>query len=156
MQRNIRLPVAALPLLQRGAFSTKDPLFGKKWVQLVVVTLLSIHTGLLAYGAMVHSPTYNEPAHLVAGISYWQFGRFDVYSVNPPLVRMVAAIPVLLAGCETDWSHFREGPGARPEMAMGGDFCQANGFRTCWLMTIARWACIPFSLLGGYICFRWG
>ena len=24
-----------------------------------------------------------------------------------------------------------------------------------WLFTIARWACIPFSLLGGYICFRW-
>ena len=39
---------------------------------------------------------------------------------------------------------------------MGSDFCAANGFRTCWLMTLARWVCIPFSLIGGYICFRWG
>jgi hypothetical protein len=69
---------------------------------------------------------------------------------------MVAAIPVMLTGCETDWKSFYEGPGARPEMAMGSDFCTANGFRICWLMTLARWVCIPFSLLGGYICFRWG
>lgn len=118
--------------------------------------LLAIHAALLAYGAAVHSPTYNEPAHLVAGLSYWHFGTFEVYSVNPPLVRMVAAIPVLLAGCETNWSSFREGPGARPEMVMGSDFCEANGARTVWLITLARWACIPFSLLGGYTCFRWG
>ena len=24
-----------------------------------------------------------------------------------------------------------------------------------WLMTLARWACIPFGLLGGWICFQW-
>lgn len=121
-----------------------------------VPVLLTVHAGLLAYGAVVHSPTYNEPAHLTAGISYWQFGRFDVYNVNPPLVRMVAALPVLLAGCETDWKNFHKGPGARPEMALGNDFCKANGARTVWLVTIARWACIPFSLLGGYVCFCWG
>ena len=83
-----------------------------RWVKWVVAGLLAIHSGLLAYGAWVHSPTYNEPAHLVAGISYWQFGRFDVYSVNPPLVKLVAAIPVMLAGCETDWKSFYEAPGA--------------------------------------------
>lgn len=30
-----------------------------------VVVLLVIHTGLLAYSAYVHSPTLNEPGHLV-------------------------------------------------------------------------------------------
>ncbi|MBA3313142.1 MAG: hypothetical protein M3552_15670 [Planctomycetota bacterium] len=79
-----------------------------------VPVLLVVHAGLLGYGAVVHSPTYNEPAHLVAGISYWRFGRFDVYSVNPPLVRFVAAAPVLFAGCETDWESFRKGPGGTP------------------------------------------
>jgi hypothetical protein len=118
--------------------------------------LLAVHATLLAYGAYVHSPTYNEPGHLVAGISYCQFGRFDVYKVNPPLVRYVAAIPVLLSGCKTDWKSFYDGPGARPEMGLGADFCNANGFRTCWLMTLARWGCVPFSLVGGYFVFRWG
>lgn len=64
--------------------------------------LLTFHAALLACGAYIHSPTLNEPGHLVAGMSNWQFGRFDVYKVNPPLVRMVAALPMLLADPQTN------------------------------------------------------
>jgi len=113
------------------------------------VAVCLVHVSLLAYGARVHSPTYNEPAHLVAGLSYWSFGRFDVYSVNPPLVKLVAALPVLAVGCKTDWSSFSSGPGARPEVSLGESFVHANGERSLWLITLPRWACIPFSLLGG-------
>ena len=128
----------------------------RRTVTWIVLGLLAGHAGLLAYGAAVHSPTYNEPAHLAAGVSYWKFGRFDLYSVNPPLVRMLAAAPVMMAGCKTDWRSFSEGTAARPEMTIGNDFCIANGLRTFWLITLSRWACIPFSLLGGVICFLWG
>ncbi len=31
----------------------------------------------------------------------------------------------------------------------------ANGSRSLRFFTVARWACIPFSILGGYVCFRW-
>jgi len=121
----------------------------------VVAVLLSVHTGLLAYGARVHSPTLNEPGHLVAGISHWQFGRFELFPVNPPLVRMVAALPVMAAGCETDWTKFNTSPGSRPEGVIGADFIAANGERSLWLFTLARWACIPFSVIGGLFCFLW-
>ena len=124
-------------------------------VRSIVASLLLVHTGLLAYSAYVHSPTLNEPGHLVAGISHWRFGRFELYRVNPPLVRMIAALPVMAAGAETDWRGFEEDPGARPVFGMGGRFLAVNGERSFWLFTIARWACIPFSLLGGYVCFRW-
>ncbi len=124
-------------------------------VSAVVILLLVIHAGLLAYAATRHSPTLNEPGHLVAGISHWQYGRFDLYRVNPPLSHMVAALPVLATGAETDWGNFRDAPGARPEFVIGADFVKVNGERSLWLFTLARWACIPFSLLGGYICFRW-
>lgn len=40
-------------------------------VWLVVVLLLAIHVGVLAWAATRHSPTLNEPVHLVAGISQW-------------------------------------------------------------------------------------
>ena len=120
-----------------------------------VVVLLLIHTGLLAYSAYVHSPTLNEPGHLVAGLSNWKFGRFDIYSVNPPLVRMVAALPVMAVGYEEDWSGFYTGPGARPEFSMGEDFVAANGERSFFLFMIARWACIPFSWIGGIVCYLW-
>jgi hypothetical protein len=58
----------------------------------------------------------------------------------PPLVRSLAAIPVLLAGCETDWSEFTETPYARPEFGIGSRFAKINGFRTFWLFTISRFA----------------
>ena len=120
-----------------------------------VMALLLMHASLLSYGAYVHSPTLNEPGHLAAGISYWSFGKFDVYNVNPPLVRLVAALPVIASGCETDWTNFRAGAGARPEFVLGEDFVAANRERSFWLFTLARWACIPFSLLGGFVCFLW-
>lgn len=120
-----------------------------------VIVLLGIHAALLSYAATRHSPTLNEPGHLVAGLSHWQFGRFEVYRVNPPLVHYVAAIPVILAGYEEDWSGFDDSPGARPEFKIGEDFVRANGERSIWLFVIARWACIPFSLAGGLFCFFW-
>lgn len=125
-------------------------------VPLAVVSLLAIHAGLLAYSATTHSPTMNEPGHLVAGLSYWEFGRFEVYRVNPPLTRLIAALTVMAAEYEADWSAYHEDPGARPEFAMGSDFIAANGERSIWLFTIARWACIPISLIGGIFCFLWG
>jgi len=120
-----------------------------------VFTLLAIHTGLLAYSAYVHSPTLNEPGHLVAGLSHWKFGRFELYRVNPPLVRMVAALPVMAVGYEEDWSGFHEGPGARPVFGMGINFVRANSERSFFLFMIARWACIPFSWLGAVVCYLW-
>jgi len=120
-----------------------------------VVALLAVHTGLLGYSAYVHSPTLNEPGHLVAGLSHWKFGRFELYRVNPPLVRMVAALPVMAAGYEEDWSGFHEGPGARPVFGMGEQFVAANGERSFFLFMVARWACIPFSWLGAVVCYLW-
>src|SRR5690606_30439573 len=81
-------------------------------IRLAVIALLGINAGLLAYGALVHSPTLNEPGHLAAGMSNWKFGRFDIYKVNPPLVRMTAAVPVMLVGAETKWDGYYEGAGA--------------------------------------------
>lgn len=114
-----------------------------------------MHGALLGYSATRHSPTMDEPAHLVAGISHWQYGRFEVYRVNPPLVRMVAALPVLCAGCKTDWTQFVPRPRSRCEFPLGDDFVRANGERSLWLFTIARWSCMPFSVFGGFISFLW-
>lgn len=121
----------------------------------VVVGLLSIHTGLLIYSAYVHSPTLDEPAHLVAGLSIWRFGQYEIYSVNPPLVKMAAALPVVAVGYDEDWSGFYRGSGARPEFRMGEDFVTANGERSQLLFMISRLACIPFSWLGAAACFVW-
>jgi hypothetical protein len=60
----------------------------------LVFIVILIHGGLLAFSAIVHSPTYSESMHLPAGLSHIHLGRFVVYRVNPPLARTVAALPI--------------------------------------------------------------
>jgi hypothetical protein len=132
-----------------------EKFFSNRITAVCVVLLLAAQAGLLVYSATRHSPTLKEPANLVAGLYHWKFGRFDVYCVNPPLVHYVAAIPVLIAGYNADWSGLSDLPAARFEFQMGDDFIRANGERSIWLFTIARWACIPLSLIGALFCFFW-
>ncbi|MDR1962672.1 MAG: glycosyltransferase family 39 protein [Planctomycetaceae bacterium] len=127
--------------------------FRDTWI--FVIVLLFVHSLLLGYAAACHSPTALEPPLLAAGVSHWELGRYELYRVNPHLVRMVAAIPVMLVGCETNWTRFVDGPRTRPEYSIGSQFIEINGERSLWLMTLARWACIPFSLIGGLYCFFW-
>ncbi|MEZ6128057.1 MAG: phospholipid carrier-dependent glycosyltransferase [Planctomycetaceae bacterium] len=127
----------------------------RRFIVAAVIGLLSIHAALLAYSATRHSPTLNEPGHLVAGLANWEFGRFELYRVNPPLVKMIAALPVLAAGYEADWTSYYDTPGARPVFSMSADFMTANQERSLWLITLARWACLPISLTGGLFCFLW-
>lgn len=121
----------------------------------LVAAALCVHAGLLAWGAYRQSPSACEVPQLPAGISHWLTGGFELYRVNPPLVRMIAAVPIFAVGANTNWAQFQGGPGDRPEFPVGDDFVKANGARSFWLYTLARWACIPFSLLGGYFCWRW-
>jgi len=120
-----------------------------------VAMLLLAQAALLAFSAARHSPTDLEPALLAAGIANWKYGRFELYRVNPPLVRMAAALPALFVGSNNDWRAFSDAPGARPEFAVGNDFIHANGPSAIPLVVYARWACIPFSSIGAYFAYRW-
>jgi hypothetical protein len=120
-----------------------------------VLGLLACQAIMLAVSAATHAPVMDDIAHLAAGVSNWELDRFDLYKVNPPLVRMVAALPVLTAGVKTDYGSHAQGIGVRAEFAVMDDFTRANGPRVVWLVTLARWGLIPLALLGGYVCYRW-
>jgi hypothetical protein len=47
--------------------------------------------------ARLESQTFDEPAHLYAGYSYWLRGDFGINPEHPPLVKLVASLPLLLA-----------------------------------------------------------
>lgn len=126
-----------------------------KWHTALVLGLMATQCILIGYSATRHSPTSLEPAFLASGISHWALGNFELYRVNPPLPRMLAAVPVLVAGCETDWSSFSDRPGSRAEFSVGEDFVRANGDRSMQLIIYARWACVPFFVVGSYFAYRW-
>ena len=120
-----------------------------------VAALLVTHAVLLAYSATQNSPVRDEVGQLPAGISHWTYGRYELYRVNPPLMRMVAALPSLAVGYKEDWHSFDSDLHARPEFAVGRDFVRANGSDWFRLYLLGRWACIPFCLLGAVVCYRW-
>jgi 4-amino-4-deoxy-L-arabinose transferase-like glycosyltransferase len=121
----------------------------------VVPALLIVHVTLLAWLSVKHSPTTDEIGHLPSGLSYYEFGTFSLYKVNPPLIKAVGALPVWLAGAKTDWSHLEGGFAERAEWTVGVDFMVANGKQTFFYFTLARLACIPFSVLGALSCYWW-
>lgn len=121
----------------------------------VLYGLLAVHAALLAYSALIHSPVPDEPAHVAAGLSHWRFGELALYRVNPPLVRMVATAPLLATDIEVDWSRYGRELSTRREHRVGDDLVSANGSRIFRYVTIARWACIPFSVLGAMACYWW-
>jgi hypothetical protein len=112
-----------------------------------------VHLGLVAWCSTYQSPTVDEPAHLAAGLSHIEYGRFDLYRVNPPLVRFIASWPVSLAGAATDWSHLD--PDFRAELLAGDDFLRANGEHAIGYFRLARWACLPLTLAGALGCYWW-
>lgn len=124
-----------------------------KQIRVALFCVLVAHAGLLAWMAPRQSPTPDEVAHLPAGLFIWQYGRFDLYRVNPPLVKSLAALPVTLAAPRTDWTlaHSQK----RPEFAIGTALIRANGEDAMWYFAIARWACIPLSLIGAWFCYLW-
>ena len=118
----------------------------------IVLILTAI---LLAWSSFRHAPVTCELGHLPAGLYHWQSGHFGLYRVNPPLVRTLAALPVLLAMPIYDWRNCYLDPITRMELVVGTDFVRANGGRSRLLFFLGRLACIPFTLIGGYFCYRW-
>lgn len=123
--------------------------------RLILVATLAIHVAMVAWGASRHSPTVDEPAYLVSGLSHWEFGRFDLCKVSPPLVRLVAAVPLQFVGPRYDWNSYDPNSRMRQEQIVGLTFVVANEDRVFWLFTLARWACIPFTLIGACVSYFW-
>lgn len=125
------------------------------WQQIAVVIVLTIHALLLARIAVVNAPVYDEAAHLPSGLSHWKFGNFSLYRVNPPLMRLIAAAPLLIGAPEEAWDGYSEAPYARPEFTVGRRFLDANGPDVLWHFILARWMQIGVSLLGAWVCYCW-
>lgn len=114
--------------------------------------ILFVHASILSYGAFKNAPTYDEVGHMVAGLSHWRFAEFDLYRVNPPLVRLLATAPVLFIPHQEDWQDWDQGGLSRQEFSIGRQFIKANGEHSVLLFSVARLACIPFSCIGAWCC----
>jgi uncharacterized membrane protein len=108
------------------------------------------------YAAFKNAPTYDETGHMVAGLSHWEFGRFELYRVNPPLARLVQTLPVTALPHEEDWRGYDVKSPTREEFSIGWQFIEANGRGTPTIFFVARLAGLVFFALGGWMCFLLG
>jgi hypothetical protein len=60
-----------------------------------MVFLLIVQALLLSSLSWSTSPNRTEIGHLGALVYFGHTGKFDVFHVNPPLVRMIAGLPML-------------------------------------------------------------
>ncbi len=110
---------------------------------------------MVVWLAVKQSPNVDEPAHLAAGMAMWQYGSFENYCVNPPLMRAVATLPILLMPHEKLWADFDGAPQPRPEFVLGAQFVESHPENWRHFLIAARCALLPFSILGGLFCFFW-
>jgi hypothetical protein len=119
------------------------------------VGLLAIQFGLLVYRAGLEGYTRNEHAHLAAGVSHWEFGNYDSFRVNPPLIRSLAATGVYFHGYRADWSGLSPRPEIRSEFPLGSMFVYANRDRCYDFLWWARLSTLWLVPVGGYFLWRW-
>jgi hypothetical protein len=118
--------------------------------------LFLIFSFLLLGNIFQNSPVQSEDAHLASGISHHQFWKFDLYRVNPPLVRSLVTFPIYYFGTiHTDWKNNISYPHLRREHRVGVDYMLANEQQSQTQIRIARIVCMFFILLGGYCCYQW-
>jgi hypothetical protein len=123
--------------------------------RLVLAALLLCHALLVVHGAIEDSVTYDEIGNLAAGLGYLNDGLYGLYCVNPPLSKMLAAVPVALARPELEPIAFTYHPGHRPEWDVGDAFARANASRYHTLIVLGRLVGVAWSLLGALLIYRW-
>ena len=142
-------PVDPAPIESPPVYWTRPKL------AVAVTLLLAIHAGLAVVSLLRENPTIDEVAHLPAGVSYWQKGTFKLYHHNPPLVKLVAALPVVLANPVTA-PLYESGFWDQDSQATFGEyFTLVNADRYFELFASARMLMPIFTVLGGLAVFAW-
>jgi 4-amino-4-deoxy-L-arabinose transferase-like glycosyltransferase len=124
-------------------------------LRLAAVAVLLGHFACLVHLSYTDFATYDEVGNIAAGLSYWETGQYHLYSVNPPLFKTVATLPVWLAGPDVGMLDVADVPGARPEHELGDKFARANAAQYRIYVFLARLFVIPWSLGTGFILYCW-
>jgi glycosyltransferase involved in cell wall biosynthesis len=96
----------------------------------------------------------DESAHIPAGLYHLETGRMDAYRVNPPLPRMLAALPLLFDRPKLEW-YSLTAPQARNEYSFANDWIQGNLEDVPRQLRLVRSMMMLFFALGAWTIYRW-
>ena len=126
---------------------------------LLLSALLAVFLLQMITASPVKSPTFDEPAHIGAGLSYWKMGDFRVNPQHPPLLKEMGALPLVATGARfpmtrADWSAVGDPPPVFFQWQLGRDVIFGNNPDS-----VMFWSRLPFILLAvllGGLIFAWG
>src|SRR3989338_553192 len=124
-----------------------------EYQNLIIVVLLGIVFFLPFFGAQNFSPATDEIAHLPAGYSYWKTGQTVLNIEHPPLVKLMAAFPLLFI----DLKFAPNDPDLigpiRNEWSFGSNFLFSNDVDR--LLLWGRLPVMLMSVLLGLYIYKW-
>ncbi len=117
----------------------------------ILLVILFLQWLALSHATTLLSTTRDESANIVAGLEYWQTGSSMRYSVNPPLVKLWATIPLhfwdrILAPRLPE--HLSNSSQNRNEFILGRTLEQSLGEDYFRCLVAARRMCIWFTIVG--------
>jgi hypothetical protein len=134
--------------VHRPAKVATDPSKGAWRIFVSTVTLLLLSQLLISANlAERRFENVDEIAHLPSGISHFKFLRFDLYRVNPPLIRSLVAVPALLNQPRYDWLQYSDAVGKRPEFEIGRKQLRSEGLQIHYYFRVPRLVNILFGVL---------
>lgn len=122
----------------------------------VLVLGLALHIALTVCAARVETPTIDEFAHVPAGLAYWKHGAWELYSKNPPTVKLWMTLPLALgmAGKVESPAVTVEPFGWGP-WQYGTEFYNQNFRNFLHIYFISRLTIILLSAITGFLIFFW-
>jgi hypothetical protein len=100
--------------------------------------------------------TPDETAHLPVGLRYWDTGEFWAYHHNPPLTRLVHALPLVLLDvrrihADLEFRLHERGP----DGVIADDFRLLHRSDYIETFALARLMGVAFAVVGGWVVYCW-
>ncbi|MGO9257489.1 MAG: glycosyltransferase family 39 protein, partial [Bryobacteraceae bacterium] len=125
------------------------------WIAAAALIAVFFFESLTA--SLLKSPTFDEPAHIGAGLSYWQTGVVTANPQHPPLLKELSGLALAAAGIRLPDSPLvrnMEAGASGAEYAAGSELLRGQGTGR-----VLFWARLPLILLAallGLLLFWWG
>jgi len=121
--------------------------------RLLLVTLL-LSIAIRCFLSMhVKSPTFDEVGHLGAGYSYLKTNDYRLYQTNPPLLRQIAAFPLLFMDLKAPLDH--KSWEKADATAFGTQLLYRSNVDADKIFFISRSLTVAMSVLLGFFVFLW-
>jgi hypothetical protein len=124
------------------------------------VVLLLAFVAQSYFASRLKSPTFDEPAHVAAGLSYLSRGVFHANLQHPPLIKELSALGLLAGGVRWPYSQAADDLIANPAGKPGRDWDVGNEIIAAGGPDrVMRWARLPMilvALLLGIAIYAWG